>query len=122
MGFCPYYDKQCPENTDCYLWNGDANACTFQKHTDMLQEIIDGQQGGGGLGADVKNGSLIPASKVWVLVSFTTPFASTPSVTGGVSKNTTWSLRNVAVDGFEVYLNTTGNNTFWWIATDAGNP
>ena len=75
-----------------------------------------------GGGADVKSGSLVPAPKTWVAVTFNTAFSSTPSVTGAVSKNASWSLRNVSTTGFEVYINTTGSNTFWWIATDAGNP
>lgn len=77
---------------------------------------------GGGDETDVKSGSLVPAAKTWVPVSFTTPFASTPSVAGAISKNATWSLRNITVNGFEVYINTTGSNTFWWVATDAGDP
>ena len=76
---------------------------------------------GGGGGANVKSGSLVPAAKEWVSVSFTTSFSSVPAVTGAISKNAAWSLRNVTVNGFEIYINTTGNNTFWWIATDAGN-
>ena len=72
-------------------------------------------------GINVKSGSLVPVAKTWVAVSFATPFASVPAVAGAMSKNAAWSLRNIAVDGFEVYLNTTGNNTFWWIATNAGN-
>ncbi len=75
----------------------------------------------GGGGADVKSGSLVPASKTWVAVTFSTAFSSTPYVTGAISKNAAWSLRNVSTTGFEVYINTTGSNTFWWIATDAGN-
>ena len=77
---------------------------------------------GGGGGADVKSGSLVPAAKTWVAVTFNTAFSATPAVTGAISKNASWSLRNVSTAGFEVYLNTTGSNTFWWIATDAGNP
>ena len=76
---------------------------------------------GGGGGANVKSGSLVPAAKTWVAVSFATAFSSVPAVTGAISKNAAWSLRNVTVNGFEVYINTTGNNTLWWIATDAGN-
>ncbi len=75
-----------------------------------------------GGGANVKSGSLVPAAKTWVAITFTTPFASVPAVAGAISKNASWSLRNIAVDGFEVYINTTGSNTFWWIASDAGNP
>ena len=85
--------------------------------TEEVQAMINASGGG----AVVKSGSLVPAAKTWVLVSFTTSFVSTPAVTGAMSKNATWSLRNITVDGFDVYLNTTGNNTFWWIATDAGN-
>ena len=87
--------------------------------TTKVQAMIDASGGGGG--ANVKSGSLVPAAKTWVTVSFTTPFASVPAVAGAISKNAAWSLRNITVDGFEVYLNTTGNNTFWWVATDAGN-
>lgn len=87
---------------------------------DGAETTLHSHAGGGG-GADVKSGSLIPPSKTWTSITFTTAFSATPSVTGAVSKNTTWSLRNITTGGFEVYLNTTGNNTFWWIATDAGN-
>ena len=87
--------------------------------TEQGQAMIDASGGGGG--ANVKSGSLVPAAKTWVLVSFATPFASVPAVTGAISKNAAWSLRNITVDDFEVYINTTGNNTFWWIATNAGN-
>ncbi len=93
-------------------------------HADLTgggQTNLHSHAGGGGEGANVKSGSLVPASKTWVAVSFAASFASVPTVAGAVSKNTSWSLRNVTVDGFEVYLNTTGSNTFWWIATDAGN-
>ena len=90
----------------------------IQEHADLPN--VHHVPGGGG--ANIKSGSLITAAKTWVAVAFNTAFSSTPSVSGAVSKNTTWSLRNVSTTGFEVYLNTTGSNTFWWIATDAGDP
>ena len=86
--------------------------------TAKVQAMIDA----GGGGANVKSGLLVPVAKTWVVVTFATAFATTPSVSGAISKNASWSLRNITVNGFEVYINTTGSNTFWWIATDAGNP
>ena len=87
---------------------------------DQSETGLHSHAGGGG-GANVKSGSLTVPSKIWTSVTFTTAFSAAPSVTGAVSKDTNWSLRNITVNGFEVYLNTQGNNTFWWIATDAGN-
>lgn len=100
---------------------------TLQNEAVGHSELTAGSQtalhshAGGGNGANIKSGSLVVPSKTWTSITFTTVFASIPVVAGAVSKNTMWSLRNVTVDGFEVYLNTTGNNTFWWVATDAGN-
>lgn len=91
-------------------------------------ELVEGgptalhSHAGGGGGADVKSGDLVVPGKTWTAVTFNTEFAAAPAVTGAVSKNASWSLRNVTVAGFEVYLNTIGDNTFWWIATTAGNP
>jgi len=100
---------------------------TIQSEQNAHASLVSGTQitlhshSGGGGGVDVKSGSATIPSKTWTVVSFATAFTSTPAVVGAVSKNTMWSIRNVTVNGFEVYLNTTGNNTFWWIATDAGN-
>lgn len=99
-----------------------------QGETVAHSDLVSGSQtalhshAGGGNGVNVKSGSVQIPSKTWTLISFSTTFASTPHVAGAVSKNTSWSIRNVTVNDFEVYLNTTGINTFWWIATDAGDP
>jgi len=104
-----------------------SNGVAWGKLGNIPPELVSGgvttlhSHSGGGNGANIKSGSAVVPGKTWTGVTFTTAFASIPAVTGAISKNAAWSLRNITVNGFEIYLNTTGDNTFWWIATDVGN-
>jgi len=87
----------------------------------------------GGGGADVKGGHVANITcGSYADVTFTTAFASTPSVaaTGDVTaaKEHTVMISNVSVNGFRINVSKdhTGGGCstvgVYWIATDAGNP
>ena len=42
MGFCPYYNLECPESGECQLWDTSAGVCTHKRQKDLLEAIEGG--------------------------------------------------------------------------------
>jgi hypothetical protein len=40
MGYCPYYSKDCPESTECYLWDSSSGQCYVFRQIVLLEEIL----------------------------------------------------------------------------------
>lgn len=39
MGFCPFYNKDCPQTNTCEIWNISSSKCGFVKDTELLTTI-----------------------------------------------------------------------------------
>jgi len=39
MGYCPFYSKDCPQNTECEIWDTETNSCGFKRQVSLLQSI-----------------------------------------------------------------------------------
>lgn len=39
MGFCPYYDKNCPHNDECELWDTASGTCGIKRQKSLLELI-----------------------------------------------------------------------------------
>lgn len=39
MGYCPYYDKQCPHNLECEIWDDASNMCGHKRQKSLLELI-----------------------------------------------------------------------------------
>ncbi len=128
MPFCSFYDKDCPQSTLCRLWNDIASMCTFVKHTELLQSILDAQGGT----TVTKSGSIASVSDASTsVVVFTTAFSTTPHVVAcfadEIGAVDIIEIRDITTTGFIVCVlkghgGANHDHAINWIATDAGNP
>lgn len=39
MGFCPYYNLDCPRNDECEIWDTSSNSCGVKRQKSLLELI-----------------------------------------------------------------------------------